>query len=286
MTDTELVTGDIQAALDAGVAGAAPEKLDEDGRFFSVVTPRGATHHIIDLEDQLDRHRDRPRRKAGQVTVHTATAFIQYLAKHGLPETEIWADLSTSRIVAVINAHQDINDQGDAEGPAGWGDHRATLALQKTPAWLAWMGRNSQLGGQLEFAEHLENRAVDIVNPSSATMLELAQTFTANRRIGFDSSQRLSTGEIQLNYHEDIDAKAGRKGDIAIPSVFELALQPYEGSPHYKVDARLRYRIHDQRLTIGYFLDRPEDILRNAFTDVTEQIATETERQVWHGTPA
>lgn len=272
-----------QDAINAGIALVDPTELDE-GEKYAFLVPAGADVKVID--NDLDQYRDRPRRKTGQATVHTATAFVQYLTKHGLPETEIWADLNTSRIIAVVNAHQDINDRGDAEGPAGWGDHRAVLALQKTPAWQTWLACNNTLKGQLEFAELLENRAVDIVNPDSATMLELAQTFTANRRIGFDSSQRLSTGEIQLNWHEEIDAKAGRKGDIAIPSLFELALQPYEGSPHYKVDARLRYRIHDQRLAIGYALDRPEDVLRNAFTDITDQIATETERQVWHGTPA
>lgn len=273
----------IGTALDAGIALAGPTELI-DGARYAFVVPDGGQVQVID--NDLDQFRDRPRRKTGKATLHTATAFIAYLGKHGLPETEIWADVASSRITAVINAHHGIYaGEGTVSDKAGWGDHRATLALQHTPSWLAWTARNSKLGSQLDFAEHLEDYAGDVRNPNSATMLEIAQTFTANRKIDFDSSQRLSSGEVQLRWHEEIDAKAGRKGDISIPERFELALQPYEGSPAYKIQARLRYRITDGRLAIGYALDRPDEALRIAFTDVTDQIAQETERQVWHGTP-
>lgn len=276
-TTTELVAGtsDVQAAIDAGSALTTPVELVEGQDYAVVVPPGGRVERIV---NDLDQYRDHPRRKTGSVTVHTATSLVAYLAKHGRDETEVWADVTASRVVAVVNAHATTE-------AAGWGDHRAVLQLHKTPSWQAWLRLNGQLVDQIAFAEHLQDRSVDIVSPDSATMLEIAQTFSANRRVGFDSSQRLSSGEVQLRWHEDIDAKAGRKGDIAIPETFELALQPYEGSQIYKVRARLRYRINDGRLSIGYALERPDDVLRAAFTDMTDEIGTESGRDVWHGVP-
>jgi len=286
--ELQSLPSDVQAALDAGTALAEPQPLGDEGRFFSVITPAGAVHRVIDLEEHLDEFRDRPRRKAGTVTVHTASTLVAYLAKHGLPETELWADVTSSRIVAVVNAHQPSRNENDLvldEGDAGWSDHRAQLTLHKTPAWVAWLARDGKLSGQVEFAEHLEDRAVDIVTPTAADMLEIAQSFTANRRVAFDSSQRLSSGQVQLRYHEEIDAKAGPRGELAIPEKFEVALQPYEGSPFYKLQARLRYRITDGTLRIGYALERPDDVLRNAFTDVVDTVAKDADRHVWQGLP-
>lgn len=278
---------DTKDAVNAGLAAAEPDALDEGTRFYSVVTPADASHEVIDLEKLRDYARPRPRRKTGTVTVHTAEAMVAYLKKHGLVDTEVWADVTTGTVVAVINAHGGTPIEADGEEHvAGWGDHRAKLVLHKTPAWQAWTAYDGKLLGQLAFAEHLEDRAIDVVKPDSATMLEIAQTFTAKRQIGFDSSQRLSTGQVQLRYHEDIEARAGQKGNIEIPQVFELALAPFEGSPAYRVNARLRYRIGDGKLSIGYALERPEDVLREAFGEITGLIAKDSGWDVWHGVPA
>lgn len=285
-TTVDTVDNEIESAINAGVALAEPTEL-EPGKTYAVALPDGGKVQIIDRD--LDDYRDRPRRKRGTYTVHNATSFVTYLEKHMLPETEIWANILNSTITGVINAHSDINDQGDAEGPAGWEDHVVRFHLQKTPAWTAWKARDGVMAGQLDLAAHIEDRIIDIVSvdgsPSGADMLEVAQTFHATSKVAYSSSQRLSTGEVQLTYSEEGDAKAGRKGQLAIPEKFIVALQPYEGSPIYRVPARFRYRVRDTELEIGYALERPEDVLRTAFTDFVEQIATETSRKVMHGTP-
>lgn len=279
MTDT---TDNIQSAIDAGIATAKPLELVE-GMDYAVVVPAGGTVERID--NDLDMYRTRPRRKTGTVTVRDAASFNAYLDKHGVEDTEIWADPVTHSLVAVINAHGAADTEANEEGQPGWGDHRVRLDLAKTTAWQAWAKHNGQLLRQVDFAEHLEQRLGDITKPAGADMLELAQRFTAKRDVQFESSRRLADGQTQLRYHEQIDAKAGSKGDIAIPEAFELGLVPFEGAEAYKVTARFRYRINDGTLLLGYVLDRPEDILRAAFDDIVQAVDKGEVPPVFMGTP-
>lgn len=275
-------TTDLQAVVDAATRAATPQEILA-GRLFSVATTDGQVH-VIDVEDHLDRHRECPRRKTGQFRVHDAASFLAYLDKHGLPETEIWADVTRQQLVGVINAHLGVEDP--AGNPAGWADHRVSLELRTTPAWNAWLKHNNQLAEQSGLAEHLEDRIVDVVRPTGADMLELAQTFHATIGVTFESSRQLSSGERQLEYKEEVNATAGKRGRLEIPKDFELGLVPFEGADRYKVTARLRYRISDGHLRIGYVLDRPEDVLRSAFSDIVDKVAEVAAPPVFFGVSA
>jgi uncharacterized protein YfdQ (DUF2303 family) len=134
---------------------------------------------------------------------------------------------------------------------------------------------------QLEFAEFIEDHLPNFVTPSAADMLELAQTFQATTKVDFASSQRVKSGETQLTYAEQQTATAGKKGNLSIPDTFEIALQPFENGPAYKVQARFRYRIHNGALTLGYRLTRPQDVRREAFNEVVTGINLDTDRAIW-----
>lgn len=274
-TTTRTEAGDV---AELAAVAATPHEL-EPGQIYGIRGADGVLH-VTDTEA----HANQPRRKRGTVTAADAASFVAYVKKHGLDQTEVWAHAPTSQLVAVINAHQGTTSDG-FEDRAGWGDHRVRLGLVHTPAWVAWTGQDRKLLSQVDFAEHLEDRLADIVEPAAAEMLELAQTFSAKRSVDFESSRRLRTGETTLVYKEEDTAAAGRKGDIAIPDTFTLALRPYEGGDPYRVTARLRYRIADGHLRLGYILDRPDEVLRAAFDDLVNVVHTELDQPVWNGTP-
>ncbi|MGH9001956.1 MAG: DUF2303 family protein [Acidimicrobiia bacterium] len=293
MTDTDPAALTLTAAAGAQViADTATRAADpaplEEGKVYALTVPAGGSVEIIDRD--LDEYRDWPRRKTGTVTLHDVDSFVTYLAKHALPETEVYADVAKARITAVINAHNGVHagaTGGTDEGRAGWSDHRAMLTLRHTPAWHAWATLDGKLTCQVTFAEHIEDRLTDIVDPPGAAMLELAQTFQAKTKVTFESSKRLTSGERQLEYREDTQASAGRKGDVTIPDTFTLGIAPFEGSREgYRITARLRYRIGEGTLSIGYRLDRPDDVLRAAFADTVADVAERITPPVLHGTPA
>lgn len=273
-----------QAALEAGVLIADPHVLDEGKRFVSIALPDGGSVNVFDLEKMIHEAglADHPTRKKGSRVVDSPEAFIAYMAKHALPGTEVWANVTNQTVTAVINA--DLGTTGDGvEDYAGWGDHRLVYGLHSTPAWSAWLGLDGQWLDQVAFAEHVEDRIIDVVEPAGATMLEIAQTFIANRTVAFESSKRLKSGETQLEYREAIDAAAGATKSLAIPDELTLGIQPFEGSQAYKITARFRYRIANRQLKLSFKLNRPEDITRLAFDDVRKAIADGIQGDVWEG---
>lgn len=276
-TDTKSGT---QAIIDTAVASVDPTPIDEDGRFFAVIVPRGATHQVIDLEDHLDDHRARPRRKKGTYTVHDVPSFATYFAKHGDESSEVWADETQQTLIAVLNAH--CAEETDNDG-AAWEDHRLSYAVKKTDAWKAWAAIDGKMLDQAAFAEHIEARAIDIINPASAQMLDVAQTFEATTNVEFESGELLASGERSLKYKETTAAKAGQSGTVEIPKEIHLQLIPFEGADAYLVVARFRYRISNGRLSLGVVLERPEDIIRAAFADVVEKVEDAISHIILHG---
>lgn len=277
---SNLIETNAGAGFVAGQLAADPTEIgkqDEAGRILhdfpaalAFLKPAGADVEVVDLVEQLGKHREHPPRAIGTFKVHDAESFLAYLLSHKITdETEVWADASGTRIIGVLNAHQNCTSPVADTGPyAGWGDHLVTYDVLKTDAWKAWAQRDQVLMSQSDFAELIEMRMVDIVEPEAAYMLELAQSFQATIGVQFQSSKLLSSGERELTYKEDVQSSAGRSGQLEIPKDFVVALQPFEGAETYKVTARFRYRITEGRLSLGYVLVRPEDVLREAFLDV------------------
>lgn len=54
--------------------------------------------------------------------------------------------------------------------------------------------------------------------------------------------------------------------------MLKLALSPFIGEDRYAVIARLRYRLSGGRLTLGYKLDRPELVQRDALEKIAEAL--------------
>jgi uncharacterized protein YfdQ (DUF2303 family) len=206
-----------------------------------------------------------PRHIAAQRVVGDAESFVRYVTKHVIDgHTEVYADVPSSSVVAVIDSH----DQGEG----GWQKHTARLELRKTKSWEAWTGIDGKLLEQVQFAEFIEQQALDVRSPESALLVEIAQSFQAKTSVDFEGGERLDSGQVRLEYKETVTAKAGQKGHIDIPTELELLLRPYIGGPVYVVYARFRYRLRGSALGLGVVLTRPQEILDAAFADIVTEI--------------
>jgi uncharacterized protein YfdQ (DUF2303 family) len=261
---SETTRTETDAVREIAAQATRPEELDT-GRVYALAGKDGTV-----LTTSTDAWAEHPRRAEADRIVYDSASFATYLAKHGTPEeTEVFADVQTATIVAVVDSH------GGAGSDPGWQKHRITLALTKSPAWLAWEKHDGELLPQARFAELIELQAPDVHKPTAADLLDLAQTFSAQKDVDYVSSERLADGQIRLRYEETISAKAGQKGDVEIPSRIELVVRPYIGAPPYRIGARFRYRIdRDQHLSLGYVLERPHLVLEAAFGDVVAALRT------------
>lgn len=270
---------DTADTLAAGMALADPK--DHGDGVKTVVVPDG---YRVDTFDLLEYTGEGARRKTGEYTVNDPRSFAAYINRHGHTGTEVYADITRTFIEGVINGHEEEAPDGEpGHGQAGWQDHTVDYYPQKSAEWIAWATGDGSWMTQEAFAELIEDRAIDIVSPASADMLELAQTFIATKGVAFKSSKLLSSGERELEYRETVDARAGRAGTLEIPATFTLALRPFEGAEPYRVVARLRYRIDNETLRLGYKLTRPEDVLREAFDGVVAAIRDNIDAPVFMG---
>lgn len=266
---------DAQAIIDNAYLAAGGETVAEDVR-TAFVLPAGGELRIV--EPLPDSALDEPRRVKGTTVVLDVPSFVHLHHKYASDKSEVFADLGARTITTVVNA----DGSRDA---AGHRDHRLVLQCKLSDAWTAWTASNGALMGQVDFAEFIEERLLDIVTPDGATMLELAQSFEATTGVEFKSAVALNSAARSLKYEETVAAKAGQQGDIQIPTFIELGLAPFDGSERYRVRARFRYRIVRGDLQLGYRLERPEDVLREAFDGVRSQVAEQTGAFVLIGTP-
>lgn len=280
MADNE-ISGTLHAlgaAGDAAAVIAAVEarefvKTELTGDWIDPVvltTPDSARRDLVDLEV----FGDWPRRSIGTSVVYSAESFVELFQKLTGEDAavvrssaRIYADEPHRALIAVLN--------DDTDEVAGWRDRRIELQLRPTPEWEHWTSRQG-LRDQQTFAETIEEGLKEIVSPSAAEMLELAQSFQASVSAKFKQGGQLSNGRRQFTYEEDIQASAGNEGQIIIPGEFRLSVTPFIGGEHVDITARLRYRLPPAggALTIGYKLDRPHEAELAAFEAIRDAVGT------------
>jgi hypothetical protein len=87
----------------------------------------------------------------------------------------------------------------------------------------------------------------------------------------------LKDGQRQLTYQETITSKAGETGQLTFPDELTFGVRQFQGTlllPVEPLRAKLRYRIHDGNLSIGFVLVRYDEWRQAAFDQVAAQITT------------
>lgn len=252
----------VQTAIAAGLELASAEFVE--GHPYTVI-PQGAT--VADLEHMLLT----PQRRKGKVTLRDTDSFIQYVIVERTDETRIYANTEPPSFTAVFN-----------DGP-GWKDHRAVYSCPLSREWTTWNGSSGKSATQEQFAQFIENNLPDVANPPAAEMLEISRSLEAKKKVNFASGIRLSNGQNELTYEEEISGTAA-KGKLQVPETFTIGIPVFEGGERYAVEARLRYRIADGgKLAMWYELVRPHKILEDAVANVRKVIAEGTNAPIFNG---
>lgn len=233
----------------------------DEGEIYLVRGDRGELR-VIDT----DEYAAEPRHRKAARVVTDAASFVAYVNRHRVAGTEIYAHTNSSTVIAVIDSHE-----GGAAA-TGWQKHTLRLALEHSKAWQAWAAADGKLFDQASFADFLDDRYIDVIEPEPARMIDIATTFQAKTKVDFDSGVRLDSGDVKLTFTEETAAKAGHKGDIEIPKKIKLALRPYVGGPIYFIWANFRYRLSGGNVLLGFKLERPENVLEAAFADIVTEI--------------
>lgn len=251
MSDT-----DFNAALAAGAALSEAERI-ADGIPYTT-TPDG--YKLVGLEHLLPN----PLRIRETIEAHSLQSFLDYLGDYGpVLTTIVFANNETSELTAILDYH-------NKETPS-WCTHKVRYTCPPSLEWQAWMQHNGKLLTLADFADHIERNLPDITAPDPAAVLEISRGLTGHKDVKFTQAQRLEDGSFEVAYEEIVTATS-RKGNHKVPPIITLALRPYLGAEPFAIDARLRYRVDNGTIAIGYELIRPERILETKFSEICEQV--------------
>lgn len=288
----ELIQGEalqagVQAQEHVHVDDSVIEKIGTLTKAATAIQPYGNTVHLLvpqgfahkDVTELVEKANANPNRKHGTVMLANVDSFNQYVADHGNEtSTYIYADPEARTLTAVFNDHS-----FPADPLAGWRDFRAVYKAELSREFSTWLSNNKSPKEQEEFAIFLEDNIADVVEPSGDTLLAIALTLQAKTEVNFNSSKRLDNGQVQITYTETIDARAGA-GAIEIPREFAIGCRLFKNGDGYKIRARLKYRLGGGKVKFWYELDRPENVIEEAFDAYVEK-ARETGPTVLIGKP-
>ena len=243
-------------AASLAVQGLAVKEIN--GHPF-VVTAEGQS--VESLEHLLPA----PLRRKSHQQFNEVQSFVDYVDRFRTSNALLIAEPDNHRVGATLDYHA-----AGADGAAAWKDHTALLTLRLAPEWTAWNSRNNHHFGQVDFAEFIEQNLPDIAEPDGAQLKEAVEKMQVNRNVRVASAVNLDSGEIAFTY-EDQDNKS--KGSAKLPRRLVLGLPVYKHGTRYRVDAAMRYRLNDGKLSFFYVLQRPDKVAEAAFEGVVTEIA-------------
>lgn len=226
-----------------------------------------------------------PRRKRAKVRMHDDASFIDYVKRHGsLAYSTVWCE--ADYVAGKVGFTAIVNDHGEEEDPH-WRDHTASYTPTFSAEWRDWIGSNKKAFGQADFAAFIEEKLKDIASaeglPTGAQMLEMALSFEANQDMRFKSAIRLQNGGVQMSFVQDDDDQTLAK--MQLFERFAIGIPVFWNGDAYRIDARLRYRVREGKLTFWYELVRQDKVLESAAVTLVEKIRHQTGSAFFFGEP-
>lgn len=238
------------------------------------------------LED-TEKSEMQPRRKRGRVELNDTDSFVGYIKRHGsLANCTIWCEANYS--AGKVAFKSILNDHGEEETSQQWRDHVAIFSPAYSEEWKRWTTHDAKTFTQSEFAIFIEDNLKDVAgvpnSPTGAQMLEMAISFEANQDMRFKSAIRLQSGGVQMQFVQDDDAQTLAK--MQMFDRFSIGIPVFWNGDAYQVDARLRYRVRDGKLTFWYELIREDKVLEASTKTLIEKIKAETGQPFFFGNPS
>jgi uncharacterized protein YfdQ (DUF2303 family) len=248
----------VDAAVGAGLMAGEVRQIDGGGAFLAL--PAGAQIH------GLEAFMPAPPYAKATVSAKTVASLIEYTNRHKTSDTAAFADADAGVIKVVIDYISAANDPAHKV-------HAASYAAPFSEEWKRWTSIDGKRTAQAEFAAFIEENREDIISPDGATVLELAKSLDAKRKVSFKSGVRLDNGDYDLEFKDETTASGGGvAGKIAIPSEIELGIPVFYGGDRYKIKALFRYRIEDGRLLMWVDLHRSKHVRDAAFADIIQAV--------------
>lgn len=296
-----------EAQAVAELVEAKPRVLQLDEREVIVVPGPNGAAQVLSTRKLLEPYDEGPRRRNGIAHFSDLDSFVLHVERFKGSASALFADKNggAPKLVSVLDYHRGGEDYLKANGEsatAQWCKHRGVYQFPLSEEWEAWTTASKAPMTQAQFAEFLESRIVDIIDPKKAgesisllveqlgvtpvypaAVLEVSRGLTIRQNSTVANHVTLATGETQLQYATEHSDEKGQP--IKVPGAFLIGIPVFEEGDSFQALVRLRYRIVDRavRWSIEVFgLDRLLDVaFRTACSDARDR----TMLPLFYGTP-
>lgn len=250
--------------------------------------------HLVDVTEFLDRHADAPRRVAGTGRHESLASLIAHARAYRDDRSVAFVSPEAGAIQVVYDYYMAGGEGPGRVGMAGWRQHRAEFKIAEHPDFLRWKAYAGQPLSGAEFAELLEDGALQLHDAPAgesqwaaamrllaarlnvnwgtpADIISLARTFKVKAETEIVSAQTLASGETEIAFKETHrDGQGG--GPIRAPGLFLIAVPIFEGDvAAYRIAVKLRYRLHGASVVWSYQLHDVENLEREAWADLARR---------------
>jgi uncharacterized protein YfdQ (DUF2303 family) len=259
-------TTEAQAVADLAARAAEPHPIPTDGP-SAITTPDGRVV-ILDPESLGLA----PRRPSGTTFVHSAEAFLALWDRWADGSSIVYSDRDRTHEVNLGEVVGVLNDDAEtAEGAPGWRDRRVRLTVSRSDAWRAWCALDGAFVPLRNFADFVDERRLDIVDPPTADVIELSQSLQISTSSQVSRTNRLDDGSTQILYTEEVtETRAGKGGEITIPKAITFMVPIVEadevqGRDPTQVVAEFRIRKDGGSVAVGLKIIDRDGIDRRAW---------------------
>jgi len=273
-------TSDI-AKLVSLVDGDMPVSVvtTQDGRTFA------ARRNDFALDNLTIPHAqkiEQPKWVTQAVVVQQQASLRDYVKRFKNDGTLLFADIMANSIVGAIDYHRAPVEDAAGEGNPSprLGTHNVTLNLPFSEEWKRWTGKNESLMDQIEFADFLEENAMDVTDPTGASLLELCRDLHASQGSNFRSAIRM--GDV-VHIQVESEKNATTSDGLELPTEFTISVPVYFGEPNIKLTCLMRRKVGHGELQLGYKIVRAEKERQSEFQRIVEAVSVDTDTLAVYG---
>lgn len=316
--------GDMRSLAEYGAEQSKPEIVSlsrGNGTAANIlVLPDGK--HIHSIKQYLDEYLPAPERRHGTANLTTVESLVAHANRFKDEHSVVFATESRKNpsITVVLDYHEQ-----SAAGKPRWGKHRAHYAFPFSDEWTAWQAKNGVVLDQKEFAEFMEDRIADVLQPppgldgldgkdvsdkdtggdfgarSPDEQLTYLAKLLNGRFAGPSRIMELSRG-LAVHANEKVQQAVtldsgemavqyvsdhvNAAGDkVKVPNLFLIGIPVFRLGVRYRIAARLRYRLVAGSIKWFYELYRHDAVFDDAFRESCAKVTADTALPLLYGTP-
>ncbi len=288
----------------AAARGRGPHVLSVAERQTIVTLDKDGRPTFTSARTLLQEYDARPRRRRGTASFADLPSFVAHANRFKGESSALFASSEDGpELISVLDYHDaGPSDPVDLSARAQWGQHRGLYRFPLSEEWRAWTGLSARGLDQTAFAEFLETRIADVIDPkragegladlvqdqglglaSPSRILELSKGLTVRVNSRVAAAVVLASGESQLSYATEHQDDKGQP--LKVPTAFAIAIPVFERGDVFQFLVRLRYRVVQSSVTWILSVHNTERALAVAFEEACTTARDETGLPLFFGAP-